>query len=889
MKSIFDKIVYRHIVHNSIDHIEHFFLRDKSFLKRNEALLYCWDIIPREYEPYITEINTNTAVDDDLVDWFDFNPIFEIVKKWEYKSIIDLIEERTQKIIEDGKWYKELQLLSKDTPVRIQTYDPWKGEDIWDFDYDKRDFILRIAWDKNCPIDKFAEDKLAFKKLLQKESLSTPKTGEDIYEKGKYFVFKKRDIDKKSGISISKFDTKKDFLSKLSEYDYVEEFIQSDLDYQTGFNVEVKHYSMIFRKDSYNMTPNVYTQLYDYHEHENSKFPNRVDHSNLFLNDEVDENIINKEIERVHPFHYRHFKINDEFEFVHSCSILVYQNNRGDFKPIHLLKVGDVLLRDGEKVKVEKIEIIKEQRRVKGITTLDNSLSYHGFQIQAKSDNFISGVDGIITNPLEGQSVLSSEEDKIVSAILAKAKDSEMPERVVEITFECSGTYFTSEFLFEKPLKVINSQDFNIRMDRTDGKEMFGTHNEAGVKKDKPTYGWASYKPELTYEVKNMMVMKLRPGMICLTPKRKDMKITQALYGEMVPCKVVSMKEVPGKKSHWDIYDILPTENYFMNRLKVHNGPAQYGLTSGPQIIGHWDIGHPSSFSSPANTIYDLTTRLDADLTIHTAPAPNPAQLANATAQNYPAIQPKYPNPEFKAIPLPESYKGARLTRQPGNPYHTQNLFNGQNPTTYMFAYARGPYLRPGSWPGTNTHYPNSPTRRRWMSHTTGTNGDMAVYPGQSGPGAQTYVYLGPSQTWKTVPVGFDAAPFADAAFAIPGPKSTTYYAKQKFMAMTLQSSNPRVGWYQDFDQPSPFVSGIMQTTHAFPTPQSNPRAPSNIVSFGGNAYPNPSSSDGDWIWSKVIIWDAVLPSAQVAAMAVNINSGHPNNRAYHEGGQLED
>ena len=81
---------------------------------------------------------------------------------------------------------------------------------------------------------------------------------------------------------------------------------------------------------------------------------------------------------------------------------------------------------------------------------------------------------------------------------------------------------------------------------------------------------------------------------------------------------------------------------------------------------------------------------------------------------------------------------------------------------------------------------------------------------------------------------------------------------------------------------------GTKSRAQDFPTPQSNPRAPSNTVSFGGNAYPNPSSSDGDWIWSKVLIWDTVLPSAQVGAMAVNINSGHPNNRAYHEGGQFE-
>ena len=163
-----------------------------------------------------------------------------------------------------------------------------------------------------------------------------------------------------------------------------------------------------------------------------------------------------------------------------------------------MIEVGDVLLRNDEKVIVETIEIVEKQIRVKALQHEDNVIEYNGFQIQAKHENFISGVDNIITDPFKGQQVLSSKEEELVSAIMAKAKDAEMPERVVEITFECQGTFFTSEFLFEKPLKVINSMDYDIRMDRTDGREEFGTHNTGGVERKEPTFGWASYDPKLT-------------------------------------------------------------------------------------------------------------------------------------------------------------------------------------------------------------------------------------------------------------------------------------------------------------------------------------------------------------------------------------------------------
>ena len=60
---------------------------------------------------------------------------------------------------------------------------------------------------------------------MSEQNVSTPKWSLDnsIYEKDKFFVFKKSNIDKKNGISIKKFKSKKEFTKHLSEFDYVEE------------------------------------------------------------------------------------------------------------------------------------------------------------------------------------------------------------------------------------------------------------------------------------------------------------------------------------------------------------------------------------------------------------------------------------------------------------------------------------------------------------------------------------------------------------------------------------------------------------------------------------------------------------------------------------------
>ena len=892
MKNIFDKLVYKHIIGNFVNHFNMEFFEGIVQLKRNEALLFCHDIIPQNTTPYITEINTNTAVDDDLVEWFDYEPIILATKKWQYDNVIVLVEKNESNIIENGKWYKQLQKECEKHGKNVRIKSCLAETDIWDFDYNKQqDFIIRIAWDKNCLIDKFAANKYKFKKFMTEQSIATPKwsTDSSIYEKDKFFVFKDSKVDKKVGISIKKFSTKKEFTEYLKDFDYVEEYIKSDVDFQCGSQVEVKHYSMYYRNFFYNMTPNIYTQLFDYKKHDDQLDLNRIGYANFLYKDDIGEDYVNSNVDLVHPFHYKFIRINDKFDFSHSSSILVYQYKRGEFKPVHLIEVGDVLLRNDEKVIVETIEIIEKQIRVKALQHEDNVIEYNGFQIQAKHENFISGVDSIITDPFKGQQVLSSKEEELVSAIMAKAKDAEMPERVVEITFECQGTFFTSEFLFEKPLKVINSMDYDIRMDRTDGREEFGTHNTAGVERKEPTFGWASYDHKLTYELKHMNVMKLRPGMVCLTPKRKDMKIIRGLYGGFVPCKVVSIKEVPGKKSHWDIYDILPTENYFMNRLHVHNGPANYSLTSGPVLMGHWDISHPSSFSSPDDTVFDLTSRLNADLTIHqNLPAPQigPGQTTSVSSQNHNTIVTTYfPNPEFKAINFTTSLKGARLTRQPSNPYHEQYAFNSQYPMSVLWSNALSDFTTSGtSFPVPGIGAPNSPTARRWSTCNPGTNWDVVLSDGGNTTNSRWMVYNG--NGYEAVPTGFLWNGTSDQTgygHTVGDPKSgTTNNFVQKFRFTTLISdqSSPYYTLYGNWKQPSTLVAGSFGNSFNVPTPAANPRAPGQNFAFGGHGYPNPTTNEGAFAWNIVMMYHQ--GSTQSASQFLQIFQGSPNSKMYY-------
>ena len=148
---------------------------------------------------------------------------------------------------------------------------------------------------------------------------------------------------------------------------------------------------------------------------------------------------------------YLHF----QYKICYSASILC---SDGQFKPVWSLEVGDELLVDNRSVKIELKEIIRESARTRYIKTENNVFGIDGLQISSKSDNYVLGPKNQkIYNPENRDSVLSFDEQGIVDGIIDSVEDQKMPDRVVEITFESHGTYFQSEFLFEKPLKVINS------------------------------------------------------------------------------------------------------------------------------------------------------------------------------------------------------------------------------------------------------------------------------------------------------------------------------------------------------------------------------------------------------------------------------------------------
>ena len=68
------------------------------------------------------------------------------------------------------------------------------------------------------------------------------------------------------------------------------------------------------------MTPNIYSQLFDYKKVDNELLLNRINCANLLFSDDVGDDYHNSNIDLPHPFHYRFIRINDEFDFTH-CRI----------------------------------------------------------------------------------------------------------------------------------------------------------------------------------------------------------------------------------------------------------------------------------------------------------------------------------------------------------------------------------------------------------------------------------------------------------------------------------------------------------------------------------------------------------------------------------------
>ena len=901
-KQIFDKLSYKHMVYYKSRSLTGALDPFLQKLKRNEGFIFVLDLIPSNFGLYSLEINTNSAFDDDLVEWTDFKELCQVISNWEYHNIIVLVEE-TQKDFNDSKWYKELEKevskIHRDlyTPtVKFQVVDDINN--IWDFKYDKQnDFILRIAWDRNCIVDRMAADKRAWNRFV--EDLNPrlyedhPKyygDGESIFEKDKWFVFKKRKVDKKNGVGIYKFDNEKDFEDRLKEFDYVESFIKSDIDKETGFNVEIKDYIMVFKNRNYHLNPNIYTQFWDYiPAGDNELKLARVSKGNVLTESKIElkggsvvkvlelntDSILKKGgrvveiVNGSNPIHHKYIKINNKYKVCHSASILC---SDGKFKPSWSLDVGDELLVDNRPVKIESKEIIRESVRTRYIKTEYNVFGIDGLQVSSKSDNFVLGPgQQLIYNPENQDSVLSFDEQGAVNGIMDGVQDQKMPDRVVEITFESNGTFFQSEFLFEKPLKVINSMDPDIRKDRIDGREPFGTHNESGVEKTRPTFGWASYRPELTKEIKNMEVMKLRPGMVCLTPKRDDMKFTGELYGDMVACKIVSMREMIGKRSHWDIYTIMPTENYFMNRMHVHNGPSAYPLINGPELIGHWDAGNPTSLPNATpgqiSTWYDLTSRLNMDLSVKSTAVPH-ATGTESVKENGKIPTPGFPGWNGLIVPEIHTY-GAE--KQPSNPYHTNTLYNSQAPMTTIMAASvtNTGTSNDGSYTGINT---SAPAMNRFSDLGPGGNWTWGVQPQ-----GLINIYTGPGT--YTAPSATDMWPggthFPSGRADISKMRCIWFYSKQS-------SPYLRIG----FDRAPGLGAGFNEIVN-IPTPQSNPRSPSSDIGVGGGNYaltaPSQINYNSNCVISHYVIYNELLQASEIGEQWDAWHDAGNNDQIMHE------
>ena len=681
--NLFDKLSYKMMLGSSANALGNYFANEVRGLKKNEAVLYTVDLLPKDYVGYVTEINTNTALDEDLIEWFDFGALVNLCSHWKYKTLVLLCESKWKSITPSLPFCDKLskELIKKG--IRFDIHYSSNPGDIWDgFEYNSQeDFILRVGWSGDCEIDKLACDKLKTKKLIQHLNIyPTPEyytiENNDGFKKNTWYVFKKSKIDRKQGVEIRKFKTKKAFITHLKDFDYCEDFIDAGIDTDTGLQTEVKSYGIIFKKLFYDLTPNLYCKYWEYQDNGNEKSFYSINPTNCMLKDEVEladgskkqsfllerrDNLkLGGKITKIDEFdsyiNKNYVLINNEYKFTYSTNV-VKAGHLSQYTPVRFLEVGDKILRDNmEELEIKQIEFVKGVVKGKMIKTAENVMSINGFFVKAQSSNNISGLDDLIFSPKSGQSAMSwsDEEQKIVSGIMDKVEDEKMPSRVVEITFNTGGHIWTAEFLFEKPLKVIyaaSREGMKVRAP----KEKF--------------FGWASYRPDLTMEIKHQEAMQLMPGMQCITPKRPDMKVVEALYGDMVASVVVSMREVAGKRSHWDIYEMKPMDtpnpNYFMNRLHVHNGPSNWPIPpsfgSELDIYGHWDVSHDSSFPSPSNTIYDLTSRGDIDSLIQ----PSSTALTSVTAVSTVAR-----TNTMKYIGMPGT-KGIVITKQPTNPYHT--------------------------------------------------------------------------------------------------------------------------------------------------------------------------------------------------------------------------
>ena len=92
-KQIFDKLSYKHSLYYKSRLVTDELTPLTSKLKRNEGVIFVLDIIPSNFGLYSLEVNTNSAFDDDLVEWTDYDMLCRMIRHWQYKNIIVLVEE----------------------------------------------------------------------------------------------------------------------------------------------------------------------------------------------------------------------------------------------------------------------------------------------------------------------------------------------------------------------------------------------------------------------------------------------------------------------------------------------------------------------------------------------------------------------------------------------------------------------------------------------------------------------------------------------------------------------------------------------------------------------------------------------------------------------------
>jgi hypothetical protein len=350
-------------------------------------------------------------------------------------------------------------------------------------------------------------------------------------------------------------------------------------------------------------------------------------------------------------------------------------------------------------------------------------------------------------------------------------------------------------------------------------------------------------------EIKHQEAMQLMPGMQCITPKRPDMEVTGTLYGDMVASVVVSMREVVGKRSHWDIYEMKPMDtpnpNYFMNRLHVHNGPSNWPIPpsfgSELDIYGHWDVSHPSSFPSPSSTIYDLTSRGNIDAIRQPGSTAVASHTLYAPTGGYTPLGQN----AMKEVPMSPN-KGFVFLKQPGNPYHTgpYGFFGPSSFSVIMTFRSAGPH----------------PPYARLNSTRPGYNFEVAL----RSPGQVAWYVPG----WRNVtPPTLDLIPAPQVSNPNPKVSSQPSY---NILGIRYHGNSSPYRWYFLHGRTGPGTAFGVSTIE--PAPQTQPRTPDNRWGVFGNVPgPTATNENVNGHFSEMIFLGNAQPGGNYNELAENL------------------